>query len=339
MDNSQLILETLKLNYLRLLECKDEVWQMKQAVDELYQIFSQITGVTIDQFNQHPDFMLPSGKAISTAGAAHCLLEMKRTALFLRGINKAILLKLSESSTKPISILYAGTGPYGSLIVPLLSLYLPDELTVDLLDINPNSLAALKKLIDTLALGEYMGETYCTDATTFTITRQYDIVISETMLACLKSEPQVAIMQNLIPQLEDNCIFIPEEISIDANLINPKMEMDRLMYYETEEPPFERISLGNIFTVNKNKLDCSLYNKTLSINDFTANFPILKLFTTVKVYENEILSDNDSSITLPKQYYDFRKEQAKEVQFWYVQGEKPRIESRIKQYSLSKEAV
>jgi hypothetical protein len=134
----------------------------------------------------------------------------------------------------------------------------------------------------------------------------------------------------LIPQLTDDCIFIPEEISIDTSLTNPKMEMDRLMYYETEQPPFERVSLGNIFTVNKHELNGSLYKKKLTIPDSKAKFPILKLFTTVKVYDNEILTDNDSSITLPKQYYDFRKEQAKEVEFWYVQGEKPRIESSIK---------
>lgn len=91
---------------------------MKQSVDVLYQVFSSITGVTINQLNRDKDIILPSGKAISTAAAAHCLLEMKRTAVFLRGIDKAISLKLSGATTKPVSILYAGTGPYGTLFIP-----------------------------------------------------------------------------------------------------------------------------------------------------------------------------------------------------------------------------
>ena len=56
---------------------------------------------------------------------------------------------------------------------------------------------------------------------------------------------------------------------------------------------------------------------------------MLKLFTTVTVFKDEVLTDNDSSITLPKLYYNFREQTAQEVEFWYVQGEKPRIESCV----------
>ncbi len=314
-----------------LIACGDDFALMKQAVDELYRVFSGITGVRVDQLGADKDIMLPSGKAISTAAAAHCLLEMKRTAVFLRGIDKAIRQQLSANPQKTLHLLYAGTGPYGTLIIPLLLLYKPQELIVDLLDINSVSLVALQKVIDTLALNDYIGEVYCTDATRFIIPRHYDIAISETMLACLKSEPQVAIMQNLIPQLAEDCIFIPEEISIDACLTNPKMEMERLLYYENESPPFERRLLGNVFVISKHKLDDIKSRKTFSIPDDAIVFPVLNLFTTVKVFDNEILTDNDSSITLPKRFYDFRRQSANEVVFWYVQGEKPRIESGIVQ--------
>lgn len=331
-------IETVRQSVHALVNCADDFALMKRSVDELYRIFSTITGVTLDQLNSAEDVLLPSGKAISTAAAAHCLLEMKRTAVFLRGINKAISLKISEATGKSISILYAGTGPFGTLVIPLLTVYKPEELRIDLLDINSDSLAALQKITDSLELSAYIGEVYCTDATTFCVKKHYDIVISETMLACLKSEPQVAIMQNLIPQLDDGCIFIPEEISIDASLTNPKMEMDRLFCYETAQPPFERWPLGNLFTISKRELKSIQQRKTMAIpTNATAHFPVLKLFTTVTVYGNERLTDNDSSITLPKQYYDFRKQEAKQVEFWHVQGEKPEIESCIlKQTSIHK---
>jgi predicted RNA methylase len=310
---------------------------MKQAVDDLYQVFSKITGVTIDQLNQDKDIMLPSGKAIGVAAAAHCLLEMKRTAVFLRGINKAILQKLQERKGNRLRILYAGTGPYGTLVIPLLLLYSKEEIKVDWLDINPNALNALQKVIETLEVADYTGDIYCSDATTIQLSYSYDIAISETMQACLKNEPQVAVMQNLIPQLNDECIFIPEEIKIDASLTNPKMEMERLLYYDNnEQHSVVRRSLGNIFAVSKNEL-YSIGSRTTIIipADVVPDFPVLKLFTTVRIFDNEILTDNDSSITLPQLYYDFRKQQVRSVEFWYVPGEKPRIESKARKNIFS----
>ena len=311
-----------------ILECKTDFRLMKESVDGMYQIFSSITGVTINTLNQDQDILLSQGKAISISAAAHCLLEMKRTALFLRGINKAILQKKDQLQDKPIQILYAGTGPYGTLVIPLLTLYKPKEIIVDLLDINTDSLAALQKITAKLNLSEFIGDIYCTDATTFVVSKSYDIVISETMLACLKNEPQVAIMQNLIPQLTGESIFIPEEISIDSCLTNPKMEMNRLLSFSGSQPSFERISLGNIFKISKNDLLSIQLKKAVIIPEqYISTFPILKLFTTVTVFDDEILTGNDSSITIPKQYYDFRNDNSREVEFWYIKGEKPRIES------------
>ena len=115
--------------------------------------------------------------------------------------------------------------------------------------------------------------------------------------------------------------------------------MESLLYYEMEQPPFERRLLGNVFTLSKSNLDDIMSRKIIPIPAVTSSFPVLKLFTTVKVFGNEILTGSDSSITLPKQYYDFRKQQAKEVGFWYVQGEKPCIESCIIQHEFSYEAA
>lgn len=321
--------QTIKEATSLILNCRNDFRQMKESVDTMYHIFSSISGVTINTLSEDKDILLSQGKAISTSAAAHCLLEMKRTALFLRGINKAIIQKLRISANKPIRVLYAGTGPYGTLITPLLTLYKTEEICIDLLDINSNSLVALKKITKTLDLDKFIKEIYCADATTFKVNKPYDIVISETMLACLKSEPQVAIMQNLIPQLTDESIFIPEEISIDASLTNPQMEMNRQMYNENEMAAFERVALGNIFKVGKLSMSSIESRKTVSIQNKKNDFPILKLFTTVKVYEDEILTENDSSITLPKQYHDFRKQNAREIEFWYVPGENPRIESSV----------
>ena len=327
-SNSEIIRQSAET----LLSCENDFALMKQAVDQMYQVFSRITGITIDQLNGYKDVMLPSGKAISPPAAAHCLLELRRTAVFLRGINKAISQKLQEKKGEQLRILYAGTGPYGTLVIPLLLLYYVKEIKVDLLDINPDSLTALQKIIMTLGLSDYIGEVYCLDATTIKLSFQYDIVVSETMQACLKNEPQVAVMQNIIPQLDDQCFFIPEEISIDASLVNPRMEMDRMLSWGKEQLSFERCWLSNVYTLNRHDLHSIMSPKKILIpGDATADFPVLKLFTTVKVFEDEVLTENNSSLNMPKQYYDFREQPADEVEFWYVLSEKPGIESKLKE--------
>ncbi len=330
-DQNQFLRESYRLNAMLLLKCNDNLAFMKSSVDELYRIASYITDVRIEQIGNDKDIMLPSGKAISTASAAHCLLEMKRTAIFLRGIYKAIIAKLIRIRNHPVRILYVGPGPYGSLLTPVLHLFAEDDIIVDIIEINEASLSALGRLTDALDLNEYIEHRYCADAATFKTTKPYDIVITETMLACLKSEPQVAIMQNLIPQQKKSCTFIPEEISIDAALTNPEMEMKRLMYYENEAPLFERLSLGNVFKLNKLSMDDILSRKRLLIPDEIDKFPILKLITTMRVFKDEVLTDNDSSITMPRQYFNFEEQPAREVEFWYTQGEDPVLEGRITQ--------
>ena len=311
-----------------ILGCGNDFAAMKNAIDILYEKFSNITNISAGQLNQDDCIQLQSGKAISKTSAALCLLDIGRTATFLRGINKALKKKKQEKSGVPTRVLYAGTGPFGTLVIPLLLLHRPCEIMVDLLDINHKSLDALQEIISTLGLATSIGSIYHEDATTFKISKHYDIVVSETMQACLKNEPQVAIMQNLIPQLHETSVFIPQEITVDANLTNNKMEQDRIFSQEST-PSFHRISLGNVFKVNKDHLDTTLMKKQFVIPADVSEFPVFKLFTTVTVFGNQVLGENESSITMPIKYLDFRNEHGNKVECTYVQGVKPRIECKI----------
>lgn len=111
-----------------LLECGDDFLTMKLSVEILYKIFNSITGIDINKLNEG-DIHLPTGKAISPSSAAHCLLELKRTAIFLRGIKQAIEFKI-DGSTDLVRILYAGCGPYATLVTPLLHYFLTDRISV-----------------------------------------------------------------------------------------------------------------------------------------------------------------------------------------------------------------
>ncbi len=299
---------------------------LRQSTEQLYAIFKSITGIDFTSWS-NDDIHLPSGKAISPEGAAHCLLEFKRTTIFLRGIKQATDSKMSNSKNK-VKILYAGCGPYATLITPLLHYYSADRLRVTLLDVNSVSLSSAEKLINTLGLADYIDQFVLTDATTYTIDRLYDIVISETMQAGLKNEPQVAITQNLIPQCKADTIFIPEQITVDAYLKKRGIwDGGQLL-----EEGGETNHLCELFTVNKANLDSSSYRKVVTLPQ-TFNKPYdLLLYTTIKVFGNEVLGLNDCSLNIPLRYFELRDNYPKAIEFWYNQSNKPKIESKILDY-------
>jgi predicted RNA methylase len=306
-----------------LINCGEDFLVMKNSVDRLYELFESITGINFYNLSDG-DIFLPSGKAISPSGAAHCLLEMKRTAIFIRGIKRAIDSKICN---KKIRILYAGCGPYATLITPILHYYSDDKLKVTILDINEVSLAAAEKLIKELDLVNFIGQFVLADAATYKINESYDIVISETMQSGLKNEPQVAIMQNLIPQCNLDTLFIPEEIAIEVYLRKRGIwNGDRLL-----EEGGEEIRLCELFAVNKNNLDSSSYQKIVSIPHLQGPYDLF-LYTFIKVFHNEVLGLNDCSLNLPLKYFEIRDNCPTSLKFWYNQSNKPKIESKVLDY-------
>lgn len=319
MNNEQI--KTVRQAAHTLVNCADDFGLMKRSVDDLYRVFSSITGVTIDQLNSDKDVMLPSGKAISTAAAAHCLLEMTRTAVFLRGINQAISVKIPEAGGKPIRILYAGTGPYATLVAPLLALFMPSEIKVDLLDINPVSLSSAVKILEQLGLEQFIGAVYLADAAIFKVEENYDVVISETMQAALKKEPQVAIMQNLIAQTGDRCIFIPEAITVEAALVSSgKLNAETCSYEGVR-----RISLGKILTVDRNHLDVENDPQVVQVPNAIGECRQMNLYTTIRVFGEHVLGEGDCSLTLPLRIGRRERVEGEVFTFWYEQAEVPGI--------------
>ncbi len=323
MMNSELVTEIRELT-CNILICGENFYIMKHSTDRLYAIFSEITGITADNYNRE-EIILPSGKAISPSGAAHCLLEFKRTAIFLRGIDKAIQQKLAGNRTSPIQLLYAGTGPFATLVVPILTLYTSAQLQVDLLDINKRSLEAAQKVIGELGLTEFVKSSFLSDAATFLVEREYDIVISETMQAALKKEPQVAIMQNLIPQMNNQAIFIPESITVSAVITSGG-------HWDAESMSRTGINVliqKKLFTSDKLHLDSTTYRSDFTIDEPVGNCRYLQLHTTINVFNDEWLEDSDCSLTLPVKVCILDENQTGTFSFWYEQGEIPGVRCQI----------
>lgn len=295
----------------------------KSIYDDLHELasfYASHTGVAIGNINDN-DIMLPSGKAISPIKAAFCLVEIQRTAVFVRGINKAIAQLQAAFPGERIHILYAGCGPYATLLTPFTTRFTSSELAFHLLDINEISLTAAKKLYKNLALEDYVAEWICADATTYRLPEDETIhmIISETMLNGLRKEPQVDIMLNLIPQMHKEALFIPQNIVVTAQLLDGRQEMGR---YEEPYPAPERLNLGAVYAIGRQQ--CQPPRPVIfEIPQQVKNYKNLNLLTDITVFEDERLSIYESSLNLPIRIADVTGREGRAIKFTYQHGEKP----------------
>ncbi|MDP4092233.1 MAG: hypothetical protein Q8920_02635 [Bacillota bacterium] len=90
-----------------IIESDLDYGRLKNATDDLYRFFLNISDFEENTDDNRSDIYLPSGKAIGPVWAAMCIKEIMRTRVFLKGILKGIKTALDEFSERPIHILYA----------------------------------------------------------------------------------------------------------------------------------------------------------------------------------------------------------------------------------------
>ncbi len=311
-----------------LLFCGEDYLEMKNAVEDLHQIFAFITSIDAYKLDD-AHIELKTGKAISPTSAAHCLLEFKRTSVFLRGIYQAINdLKVREKGK--IRILYAGCGPYSTLLVPLLSFFSSEEIGITLVDINEVSLNSSRLLIQTLGQDYFIEDYFLADLTAFKLDKAYDLVISETMQSCLENEPQIHIMRNLIPQMQEGAIFIPEEIRVDFYLSDNNKFMEKILYENRDRNIIDKKFLSRFICVNKENACSNSLSATVNIPNDYGTYKNLELFTFITVYGDEVLKERECSLNNPKKFYELNKKvDAKRISFWLTTEGKPFINCKI----------
>ena len=324
MNSNISALREIILKATQTLLSSDRYDEITSALHQLHNVFSDITGIKAGNITDH-DIYLPTGKAISPTKAAHCLLEIDRTRKFLRGINKALLQLTARYPSKKINILYAGCGPYATLLTPFTSLFSADQLSFTLMDINPISIEAAEMLYKKLDLSAYVKAFTLADATTFKLdSEEVDLVISETMLNALRKEPQVAVMANLIPQLASDAIFIPEELQINAALLRWTDEVESFSALGSIP---KRVYLGTVYkATRKFELPQPL---TIPVPDFTTH-RTLSLLTDITVFNDEKLTTYNSSLTCPFDLGQLDPEQwPREIRFDYRLTEDPGFEYHL----------
>jgi hypothetical protein len=218
--------EALQEITVKLLEATDDFGLLHQATDELYRLFQTVSSVDWQNDKHSTAILLASGKAIGPAWAAMCVKDTYRTIKFLRGLMLAIQQMQQKRGRKPVHVLYAGTGPFATLALPLTTIFRPEEVQFTFLEINPESVLSLQKVINIFEAEAYVRSVVQGEAATYQSEpdQLVDIVVVEAMLPALQDEPQVAITMNLAPQLAVDGIFIPQCIRVHAGLLHPKKE-------------------------------------------------------------------------------------------------------------------
>lgn len=340
MSNYRTILHQLTQT---LLQPEDHYGEITQAITDLKRLFLDITGLNLDSLKHREDIHLPGGKAIGPVWAALCIQEFFRTKRFLRGVYLGIKSALAQFSDRPIHILYAGTGPFATLAIPLTTIFTPADVKFTFLEVNPESIGYLAKIIAAFQAEEYVQEIIRCDATMYQVDPKYPIqmVISETMQNALQKEPQVAITLNLAPQLALDGILIPQNIRIDAALLNAKKDRERITGTGAVTDCYQ--VLKTIFELNKNTQACSGPSATdhesltfpeVAVEvppDLAVQYPQMALFTTIQVFEGEQLNPWDCSLTLPQMIMrlDSVQNLVSRLAFQYRINECPRFDWRL----------
>lgn len=249
---------------------------------------------SIDKEDGRAHIKTAYGNAIGSFWAANCSREVFRTQRFSRGLYNAV----SEALTlrkKTVHVLYAGTGPFATLALPVMMQFSPEQVQFTLLEINPKSIDVLKKVIDSLNLHAYIKEIHQCDASVWEIpSKEVDIVISETMYTALKSEPQVAIMLNLASQLPEETVFLPEEISVSLCKWNKDhKEPEKLA-------ELMRFDKALMYSIINNSPDKNWYFPEQQIQTNLTENEQLYFTTDIRINEGNILGFNESSLNLPE---------------------------------------
>jgi hypothetical protein len=290
----------------------DDLAAYLRAAKDLSGFYSGITADnSVFNLSGSNEIFIKGGQALSTLHASACTDDYLRTVFFIKGVYKAVSKLLADHPLRTINIVYAGCGPFATLLLPLLPLFDKHRIEAVLIDINDHSIESVRHLLPLLGLEDYRLTLIEVDATAYTKPEDWeiDLLVTETMHYALTSEPQVSVTKNFMSQLKEHSILIPQQIHIDLCYSFYAKEpflrnADGIENTYSLHPYPDRQYVDRLFSVNKN-LGETIGNATqietviYTIPDNFEAFPDICLFTEVQVFDDVKLGYAQSLITNP----------------------------------------
>lgn len=250
-----------------------------------------------------------AGLALSPLRAAMCAREPLRTITFIRGLAAAI--EQARKPDRPVRVLYAGCGPFATLALPLMTLFAAHEAVFTLVDIHAASLDCARVLVEDLGLAASVSAYLLADACALALDAAAlpDVIVSETMNASLRSEPQVAIMRHLASQAPQ-ALLVPESVTVEACLLRLGKELPPPLDGPAAPPPVqrERIALGPVFKLDREAISAwqgqagLLPAGAVLIPAAVPAGMQARLLTKITAFGRHRLDDYESSLNLPQHF-------------------------------------
>ena len=301
-----------------------------QALEIVYQeLLDKIS--TAFAHRDTKETVLSGGIALSSQHALDCLKDSLRTVRFIKSMHAAIKDTQKQFPNDTIEILYAGCGPVAPIILPLLHLYQPSEVQVTLLDITATSKFSVTALIDVLGAQSFFKPFQLCDAISYKHPDKnpLHIIVSEVMDKALLREPQVRVTQNLVPQLAENGIFIPQRIDIfqEFSFYGKEPYFDIYKNVLKLGPTYDTIGRSQLFSISEAINTNSNFNFTSEIIDAPQNIeahPDVCIFAELIIYKSFVLTKSQSLLSNPISVFSLFNLKSKQFQLTYTTNEIPK---------------
>ncbi|WP_046758099.1 SAM-dependent methyltransferase [Kordia jejudonensis] len=321
---------TIKELSTTILNNQSDFDTIKNTIDEIHTHYLETTNIG-DLGNSMQNLAAvptASGMALSLNHAAACLLDYRRTAKFLQAMVSLIREKQQQHPNETINIFYAGCGPYAPFITLVAPLFKASEVQFAILEINAASLQMAEKLIDKLQLTDYVTEYHTADAVTFQIpdAKKYHILFSETLDALLYRESYVPILWNMLPQLNENCAVIPNNVIVQASMTFPQKEGEDV---RKEKEAAVILNVREAVKINNGSKTLPNAFDPITINlAGDEKYSTMIVDTKVHIHNDIWLYRNESSLSIPLEMEIVYPLDAPNVTFFYQL--KPSVELKLK---------
>jgi hypothetical protein len=191
----------------------------------------------------------------------------------------------------------AGCGPFALLSLATATQFEPEEVEYSLVDFHKQSIDNSRSIISKMGMENYFDKIIQGDAVRINLgehlNKKPHIVVAEVMNTALMEEPQAAVTKNLVPQLVEGGMIVPENVTVSASLLTSthKIELGKIISLTKEhilellkrsEETGEMVSADELFTV------------PVSVKKAQ-----VMLDTDVRVFGDQKLQLSDSFITRP----------------------------------------